>query len=73
MSNELLERVDLDRLDEDHREELQKLARFLSEQAYSTTDMRILYEVTGYQAEEIADWDDYDGKLNLLLGHPGQA
>ena len=46
--NELLDRVNLDRLDEAHREELQTLARFLSKQAYSTTDMRILYEVTGY-------------------------
>ena len=56
-------------MQDEHRQELEDLASYFSGGEADNTDLRILYEVTGYQAESIDDWKSYDGKLNLLFGH----
>ena len=45
------------------------MACYLRDGEADNADLRILYEVSGYQAESIEYWQSYDGKLNLLLGH----
>ena len=66
-SEDLCKGINLESIDAPKRKQLEDLASYFQNRQADSFDIRILYEVTGYQADQFDDWQDYDGKLNLLF------
>ena len=57
---DLLAGIQLDKLDEAHRNELQSLVDQMKKQEEGdTVGALIMYEITGYQGSAIQNWSDY--------------
>ena len=59
---DLLAGIDLDKLDEDHRNELHNLVNTMKKEEGDAIDALIMYEITGYQGSAIQDWSDYQNE-----------
>ena len=56
---DLLARVKLDELEQSDRDELLRIAEYLMNVS-DPIDMIVLYEITGYRADSVENWDQYD-------------
>ena len=56
---DLLNSVKLDELEQGQRDELLKIVEYLTDES-DPIDSLLLYEITGYRADSVQNWDQYE-------------
>ena len=60
---DLLARVKLDELEQSDRDELLRIAEYLANVS-DPIDMIVLYEITGYRADSVENWNQYEQRYD---------